>query len=111
MAKATTIERPENMTPHKCPVCDGTGRRPRKPGKRRKVCRACDGDCVLWGPDPAPTFIPSVFGTALTGGVDNTWQVTADAVTVGPYPNCDDVVTTAGVDGTPHYTDTATARN
>ena len=47
------------MTPFKCPACDGYGRRARKPGGKRKKCRACQGSCVVWSLDtyrPAPHY-------------------------------------------------------
>jgi hypothetical protein len=45
------------MTPYKCPACDGYGRRERKPGGRKKRCRACDGSCVVW--DTSFTYRPA----------------------------------------------------
>ncbi len=46
-------------TPFKCPACDGFGKRARKPGGKRKKCRACQGSCVVWSLDtyrPAPYY-------------------------------------------------------
>ena len=52
------------MTPHKCPVCDGTGLVARPPGVAGDwpewassscgpyPCRACAGTGVIWGPEP-----------------------------------------------------------
>jgi len=45
------------MTPFKCPACDGYGKRERKPGGKRKKCRACQGSCIVW--DSAPTYRPA----------------------------------------------------
>ena len=36
--------------PHKCPVCDGEGKRYiRGTTAATEVCPACKGACVLWG--------------------------------------------------------------
>ena len=47
------------MTPFKCPACDGYGKRERKPGGKRKKCRACQGSCIVW--DSAPTYRPAPY--------------------------------------------------
>ncbi len=67
------------MTPFKCPACDGYGRRARKPGGKRKKCRACQGSCVVWSLDtyrPAPHYWHSPYwvssGTVLTDGTYGT---------------------------------------
>jgi hypothetical protein len=49
------------MTPHKCPVCDGTGRVPRPPfytggydfgtGIGQFFCNACQGSGIVWKKD------------------------------------------------------------
>lgn len=39
------------MKPHKCPVCNGTGKVPHPSGMVAPVdCKACQGAGVLWGP-------------------------------------------------------------
>ena len=38
------------MTPFKCPACDGFGKRARKEGGKKKCCRACNGECIVWQP-------------------------------------------------------------
>jgi len=56
------------MTPHKCPVCDGTGLVSRPPwvagdqlewsdtSTSPHPCRACGGSGVLWEPSPPPVI-------------------------------------------------------
>lgn len=47
------------MTPFKCPACDGYGKRARKPGGKRKKCRACQGSCILW--ESVPVYRPAPY--------------------------------------------------
>ena len=43
-------------TPHKCPVCDGEGKRGTK--HAGKKCKACEGSGVVWAPECVGTYHP-----------------------------------------------------
>lgn len=69
------------MTPHKCPVCDGTGLVSRPPGIAGDLdswtdtrtgpfpCQPCNGTGVLWSSPPAPPMaLPPVCSCGSTAG-------------------------------------------
>lgn len=55
-------------TPHKCPVCEGSGQiqiAPVTTDAGTRACHACDGKGIVWSPDvtwerEAPWVAPSV---------------------------------------------------
>ena len=82
------------MTPHKCPACDGYGKRARKPGGKRKKCLACQGSCIVW--EGAPSYRPAPYywhspywyGNSTLGGVvlcSNDGTATSDLTGVTAY--------------------------
>lgn len=45
------------MTPHKCPVCEGTGMVWQYGTTAQRPCHVCNGTCILWAPDSPPADI------------------------------------------------------
>lgn len=42
------------MKPHKCPVCEGSGKYSNPHGEEgvANTCHGCDGTGIVWGPSP-----------------------------------------------------------
>jgi len=71
------------MTPHKCPVCDGSGKR------KRKECPACKGQCVLWSMDK-PIYVPTpVFQSPYV--YPSPWSYTTDVSDISSSVTTTDV--------------------